>query len=173
MTFPKFAVLPPGFVISTLTRHSLGNVRQSSPGSAVFPASNRAIYIPFRLNAPIVAELLFVLNGAAVSGNIDVGIYDKDGTRLISTGSTAQSGISSLQTFNITDTRLDMGLFYLAVAMDNTTGALIRTNQAAAAMRMQGCAQQASAFALPAAATFAAVATAYAPIIGLAARPVL
>jgi hypothetical protein len=57
---------------------------------------------------------MLVLNGATASGNMDVGIYDYAGTRLVSSGSTAQSGTSAFQDFDITDTLLGPGIFYLA-----------------------------------------------------------
>ena len=145
-----------------------------APSSGTFVAANRAVYIPFRIPAPMVVTQLFSMNGAAVSGNIDVGIYDKDGTRLVSSGSTAQAGTSTIQAFNITDTLIGPGQFYLAVAMDNATGTLLRIFLFPAnGTKVMGVAQQASAFALPATATFATESSGYFPMIGLTGRAVL
>jgi hypothetical protein len=91
-------------------------------GSATFVAANRAIFQPFRVAEPCVIKQLYVHNGATASGNIDVGVYSMDGTQLVSTGSTAQSGTSNLQVFDVTDTLIGRGAYYVAVAMDNTTG---------------------------------------------------
>ena len=135
--------------------------------SAVYPAANLAIYAPFRIAAPIVVTDLWCVNGATASGNVDIGIYDGAGNKIVSAGSTAQSGTSTIQTFNITDTLLGGGLFYLAIALDNTTGTFLRFAPSAPVGRIIGLAQQASAFALPATATFATFAQTYLPNMGL------
>ena len=93
----------------------------TSAASATYVAANRAHYIPFVVSEPITVVQLFAYNGATASGNIDMGIYDAKGTKLVSIGSTAQAGTNALQTFDITDTVLGSGRFYLAVAMDNAT----------------------------------------------------
>lgn len=146
-----------------------------TPASAIYPTANLAIYIPFRIPRPIVVTKLWAWNGTVVSGNIDVGIYDATGTRLISAGSTAQAGTSAKQEFNIADTEIGPGLFYIATAMNNTTGTLHRVSALPVElMRLVGCAEQTTAFALPATATFAKVATAaYLPMTGLSIRTVV
>jgi hypothetical protein len=144
----------------------LGNI-----ASGVWPSANLAIYIPFFLVEPVSIAQLFLYNGSAVSGNVDVGLYAEDGTRLVSTGSTAQAGTSMLQFFDVTDTWLGPGVFYLASALDNTTGTTQRVAPSnVMVLSVQGVAQQASAFPLPAAATFAALTFSYLPYVGLARR---
>ena len=141
-------------------------------GSQAYPTANLALFIPFSVTKPIVAVKLFAYNGGTVSGNIDVGIYDANGVRLISSDSTAQAGTSAttaLQSFDITDTQFGPGLFYLAVAMDNTTGCLCAVVPDISPA-FTGMAQMATAFPLPAVATFASCATLYIPLIGLTTR---
>lgn len=123
--------------------------------SATFASANRAHFQPFRVTVPCIIKQLFVANGATASGNIDLGVYAPDGTRLVSTGSTAQSGTNDLQVFDVTDTLIGRGYYYIAVAMDNTTGTLIRNNFSSQTARYQGFAKQDTAFPLPASATFA------------------
>jgi hypothetical protein len=140
-------------------------------GAGSYPAANIAIFVPFRIGQPIKFSTMFIYNGASVSGNIDVGVYACDGTKIVSTGSTAQAGTSSIQTFTVTTTELDSGLFYFAVAMDNATGTLYRHAPSPAAMvNFQGVAQMAAAFPLPATATLATTAYGYAPLVGLTIR---
>ena len=138
----------------------------AAASSATFPASNRAILYPFDITEDITVTQLWSYNGATASGNIDVGIYDSAFGRVVSSGTTAQSGTNSLQVFNITDTPLTAGQYYMAVAMDNTTGTLFRQSFAANHMRAAGCFQMASAFVLPSTITPAAVATAHLPMVG-------
>lgn len=171
------APLPPRDLgnVSTLSLSSIGG---NGPGaltlsSLAWPTANRAVFVPFRISAPLLVRQLFVQNGSAVSGNIDLGVYDAVGTRIVSSGSTAQSGTSVLQVIDITDTQLGPGLFYFAVAIDNTTGTVTRISSAIAAAQMTGAVQMASAFPLPATATFAAIATGVVPVIGASGRSVL
>ena len=177
------AVVPAGQValgqqvmIHTLGAYSIGqesgrSVGSSSAASAAWPSANLAILIPFRLPAPLLVQRLFLLNGATASGNVDIGIYDVAGTRLVSTGSTAQSGTSAVQSVDVTDTPLAAGLFYLALAMDGTTGTVQRkTTSNVASCKALGMAQVASAFALPATVTFATCTNAFIPYFGLTAR---
>ena len=177
MTWPALAL--PLVTMHTHSPQAIGTELATAAGklstaaSAVYPTANLALFIPFWLGTSHTAVQLFCWNGATVSGNIDVGIYAADGTKLVSSGSTAQAGVNVLQAFDIADTVLGPGNYYLAVAMDNTTGTLFRLNIANRTVSGFGCLQQASAFALPAVATFAAYTTSYQPVIGFSTRAVL
>lgn len=148
----------------------------AGPASAAWPAANRALYIPFVLAEAVTVLKLFCVNGGTVSGNLDVGIYNNAGSRLISSGSTAQAGANAIQEFDIADTVIGPGQFYLAMAVDNVTATVARwqpigaTVLAANVLRTTGMAEQASAFPLPASATLAVVSTMYIPLVGLSLR---
>src|SRR3972149_4026032 len=116
-------------VISPWSACSIANCigTMGVPASAVWPTANKALYVPFRIGKPVLVKKLFLINGATVSGNVDVGIYDAAGTRLISAGSTAQAGASALQQFDIADTLLGWGLFYMALAVRNVTATALGT----------------------------------------------
>ena len=162
--------LGPCVTITPFHKDSLAAMLGSTLGSGAYPTLNLAYYYPFILYQPIVVVKLFCYNGSIASGNIDLGIYDKGGTRIQSAGSTAQSGTSAIQSFDITDVLIGPGLFYLAVAMDNITGTLWRASIGQAG-RLMGIFQQSSAFALPSTATFAATSgNLYLPMIGLTTR---
>jgi hypothetical protein len=104
----------------------------SAAASATFPVQYQAILIPFTVVKPAIIVKILVANGAVVSGNIDVGIYTSEGgvspilVNLVSMGLTAQSGVSGIQSFDIADTLLGVGSYYMAITMDNTTGTLYR-----------------------------------------------
>ena len=144
-----------------------------SAATAGWPAANRAIFMPITIYNPITVVKMFIENGASTSGNIDVGIYDSDGAIIVSSGSTAQSGVSATQEFDITDTLLNPGLYYLAAAMDNTTGTVLRWGLSGAVARGIGVAQMASAFPLPSTATFAALASSFIPGVFATLRSVI
>lgn len=163
--------LPVGPTIATLSIECLGAEVGSSVqnyASAAYPAANRAYYIPFHLDEPILVTKLFCANGATVSGNVDMGIYDSNFTRIVSIGSTVQAGTSALQAFDITDTLIGPGDFYLAIALDNATGTIYNgTNPTLPVVQAAGILMQASAFPLPANATPVTSSATTVPLVGL------
>ena len=148
-------------VLSPLAPQSLGVVINAMgyffSGGGAWPTANKAYFIPYSVGGIVTVRKMFVLNGPTLSGNIDVGIYDRNGVRLVSIGSTAQAGVSIIQEFDITDTLLVPGLYYLACAMDNTTGQVEIVGPGLAQGMSMGIAEEASAFPLPATATFAPI----------------
>lgn len=158
-------------VISPLSIESVALAIGQGPtnyASSTYVSANRALFIPFHVYRSILVTKLWSANGATASGNIDVGLYNADKRYIISSGSTAQAGTNTCQQFDITDTLLTPGDYYLAVAMDNATGTLFRSAQTAVNLRRAGLLQQASAFALPTTTfTGAAIASAFIPLIGL------
>jgi hypothetical protein len=165
---------PDSVIIGTWSPEALGieiGALFLTEASAAHPNANRAFFIPFRIARPLTVAKLWSFNGATVSGNIDVGIYDAAGARLVSSGSTAQAGTTAIQEFDVADTALDApAQYYLGVALNNATGTLRRYTPAVPLGAAIGCAQQDTAFPLPSPATFAVHATAYVPIVGLSAR---
>jgi hypothetical protein len=121
-----------------------------APGSAIWPVANAALLIPFVLSEPGTVYELGWHNGSVVSGNCDAGIYDAAGTLLVSTGSTAQAGVSSFQQVNIADTAIPArALHYLAFAMDNITGRMTRLTPQYKWCGIMGLRYKTSSFALP------------------------
>lgn len=140
------------------------------PSSVVWPSANRAFFLPFRLSRPFVATLLWWLNGATVSGNVDCGIYSADGRRIVSAGGVAQSGVTAIQTVDITDQLLVAGQYFLGLVLDNATGTIYRSTLSIPQGRAAGIFEQATAYPLPNPATFAASAWGYLPSCGFAGR---
>lgn len=143
-----------------------------APASTAWPAANRAIFVPFLVYQPLVVVKMMISNGSTAAGNVDVGVYDDQGNLLVSSGSTAQSGTGALQTFDITDTLLLPGLYYMAQAASTTS----HTNVAWAPLALPGCmgiAQMASALPLPATATFATATSSYVPGIAVTTRTLI
>lgn len=164
-----FQALPPLPTISPLSPESIvlgASASLASFASAVLTA-NRAYLIPFHIEEPITVTKLFCANGATASGNVDVGIYSSSFVKLISSGSTAQAGTNVLQIFNVTDTIIGPGDFYLAIAIDNGTGTIFSQNIGTTIGNRIGLLQMASAFPLPATITPAAISSGTTPIVGL------
>ncbi len=166
-------------VISTASMESLGPwARTLAPAAPLntttWPATNQAIYIPFTLAKPYTAARMWLYNGGTVSGNLDLGIYDDQGNTIVTKGSTLQATINVMQFLDITDTVLNPGVYYMAVALDNTTSTP-QTLQVASltTTRTSGILSQSTAFPLPTStATFAAAQAAFVPIIGITSRTV-
>lgn len=164
-----------GPIITPLSMESLGwlarsvGATSSTPASATWPTANKAFYIPFYVagRSFTVRRIAFV-NGATASGNVDVGVYDAAGNRLVSMGSTAQSGTSQAQWLNVADTTLAPDrLYYMAAAMNNTTGTSTRWAPTLEDVRTAGVFVETSAFALPSTATFAVADVAFIPMLVL------
>lgn len=164
-----FIILPsgPNSLSPWLEHHNVGAF-----STAIWPTASMAFYIPFWVANTYVAVKMATHNGSVVSGNVDVGIYDSGGTRLVSSGSTAQAGTNVLQEYDIADTTLVAGQYYLALALDNITGQVFRNALSTLPQWLQaaGVFQQATAFALPATATFAEMTTNYLPWVGVSSR---
>jgi hypothetical protein len=147
-------------IVSTVDRKygiwPLPSALNVSPGT--YPSSDRAFYFPVLVPEPTIVTKLSCSIGSASSGNIDLGVYDEAGTRVVSTGSTAMGSASALQVIDVTDTLLTPGAYYLAVAVDNTTARLSNfSGPLFASCALMGIREQNSAFPLPATATFSDV----------------
>ena len=176
MDIPYSLSLPDGYgCISPFDLSSIASVlgTMGTPSAATWPTTNLAIAIPFRISRSIVLSKAWWYNGATVSYNVDVGIYSADWTKLGSIGSTAQGSASVIVSANLT-TEFGPGLFYLAMAMSNALGTAWRSSSMTLSdMRACGCAQMASALALPANFTPAAIGQAYVPVFGVTVRSVV
>lgn len=136
-------------------------------GAVAWPTANKALYHPIEIPSPVTIYKFWSLNGTGASGNIDIGIYDETGTRLLSTGSTAFSA-SVLQQIDVTDTVISPGRYFLAMAASSTVPTVYRAVLGSAQQYypLLGVFEQTSAFALPSSATFAEISQTYAPYFG-------
>ena len=134
------------------------DISSGMPVSAAFESADRAVYFPIILPAACVVRRLWWANGATVSAtyNIDCGIYADSGygpgTRLVSTGSTAQGTASEVQFVDVADTALAPGLYWIAITCSSTSATLFR-NQTSAAYEASLRLIEAAALPLPATAT--------------------
>lgn len=162
---PLGAINAPG-VLSPLSTAS-GGVFQglNAPfGTATaYPTASLAIFFPLVLNDIVTFSKGGWLNGATVSGNVDIGVYDKALNKLVTAGSTAQSGTSTFQSVSVTSTTLNPDLYWLAFACDNATGTFQAAAQGTPMLRTMGVQIETSAFPLPSTITLANPASAYCP----------
>lgn len=172
----SFSTLSPVRVlISTASvRSSMGSELASNAAvaaSAAWPAANRALYMPLYIESPGVVAKLWWLNGATASGNVDIGLYNADYTKIVSAGSTAQGTINVLQEVDIADVTLARGTYYIGMASDDATATFYRlTPSNLLVAEAAGQLQQSSAFPLPSPAVPVATASVYVPYCGIAFR---
>lgn len=164
-------LLNPMLTISSLGPSGLGNIYWAVGGvlsSGTWPATLRALYFPIRTAREALCSQFWWYNGAAVSGNVDAGIYSLGGRKLASTGSVAQAGTNAVQLADVTNFWLPPGAYYLALVVDNTTATMFRLAPNLVPLRSTGAAQQLLAgLPLPTTFTAAALASAYAPAFGV------
>lgn len=116
--------------------------------------ANRAVYLPIAVTRPVtVIDMHIVVS--TQNGNVDAGIYNWAGTRLVSNGGVA-CGAAGVQTITIADTALSPGWYFMAFASSSSTAVFKGNNLATVAARVSGAQQQSSAYPLPSTATFAA-----------------
>jgi hypothetical protein len=115
----------------------------------------RAIYVPVRVPRRVTVLELGAAVESTSTGNVDIGLYDRFATRLVSTGSTVK--LSSLtQAIEATDTTIGPGLYYLALNNDTTTDTFTTWSLTAPAPAANGVLTETlGAVTLPATATWA------------------
>ena len=127
--------------------------------TSVAATANRAYYFPLYIDRHITVQKLWVLNGAAVSGNIDLGLYNSAGglptTKIISSGATVHANANVIQEVDITDTFLKgPAIYFFGIAADNGTSTFYTQSPGSVGVvRYMGIQQQASAYPLPSTAT--------------------
>lgn len=170
---PRVVITSWGF--NSMVGDTMAPFRLPPTLAGAWPANNRALYIPFTVESPITAYQLAMYNGA-VAGNVDAGLYSYStgttATRLVSVGSTGMAGANVLQVFDITDTALLPGMYFMAfVASTITTATFFRSQHAALILTASGMQQEAlGATTLPATAALANLGTSFAPAMAVIGR---
>lgn len=131
--------------------------------SVNWEAANRVYYVPFWIAAPFNIGKLVWMNGSAVAGNVQMGVYNAAGTLLCTTGTVAQSGTTQPQGAAPTAaTVLLPDRYYWGITMSTTTNARIErfnlTTLPTPFTRLSGFLRESAdpgAFGLPSTATFA------------------
>lgn len=100
--------------------------------SAIWTTASQSVATMVRVRQKMTVKKLYAFNGAAVSGNACIGLYQQHSLgsnsfdRLITSGSVGQAGVSQWQEFNTTDTVIGPGIYWLAYNLDNITGQVTR-----------------------------------------------
>lgn len=104
---------------------------QAMPSSSTVGTANVCYYVPFRVEERTTVTKLWWANGATVSGNIDMGVFDiETGAKLFSTGATAQAGTNAIQQVDITDATLERGTYLMGISFSSSTATIFALNLA-------------------------------------------
>jgi hypothetical protein len=131
-----------------------------------YPVANKALFQPFELPVAQVAKKIAWANSTTQNGNVDVGVYDHVGNLIVSLGGVAM-GTVGIQIADIADTTLLPGYYFLAFVSSSSTGTFSRYAPSAMQLWSNGCQEMASAYPLPAVATFTNPTSAYWPVCWL------
>ena len=134
------------------------------PTASAWPSNGLAIYVPHRIVAPTWVRRVWYVSGNS-TGNVDVGVYNAAGTRLVSSGATAQAGTNTCFFIDVTPTLLMPGDHWLAISYASTTATPFRVAPTGLT-RTQGICQEASAHPLPATMTPVAAGQELIPFFG-------
>lgn len=116
--------------------------------------ANTAVYMPFTIDEPFIFDRLFNIVGSGSNGNLDLGVYYPDYAKIVSTGSTAQSGAAgAMQAISLGKAyRLEPGSYWLGMAANNGSTTVLATQNSGVGNTnciWAGLAAQTSAFPLP------------------------
>lgn len=174
--FPGTGIVSPKMSIGSMGLTSiLGDpcIAANTPASsgAVWPTANKALFLPFILEFPVLAQKM----GALVTtqaGNYDLGIYDEKGNKIVTFGGGAVPA-AGLGTQDIADTALVPGVYYMAMACSSGTAAFQRANPGQPMCRISGVNEMTTAYPLPATLTFTVPSQNYFPAIFIQCNSVL
>jgi hypothetical protein len=121
-------------IITTLSDESMMralsqfNMTLTFQNSVNWPAANRIFYHPFVLKGPFYTGKMVWLNGSAVGGDVEMGVYSHSGLLLCRTGTVAQASANVPQSAAPTVPMwLPPGRYYWGLTMSTTTNSRIES----------------------------------------------
>lgn len=171
-------LLPTPPIFSSYSPLSIGvpmRLNGGAPVAAVaWGTANQARYVPFWITDFCTIVKLMVYCGATGGGNNDMGLYDANGAEVVGVAAAAHPAAAAWHEFDIADTPLVPGLYYVGL-LNTTTTATFLAWQNKEIGRLAGVFSQAvGAGTLPSpTATFAALDAAVVPVVGMALRTLL
>jgi hypothetical protein len=163
-TAPNRLLMPMRHSIDTFTDSWLPT--QAAAGTSAWPSANLAIYVPVGVLSRVVVRKLWYEGTSTSTGNADMALYDASWA--VAVAATNAAKINGVHVFDVTDTTIGPGLYYLALSNDTNTDTFVRWAPAAPMCCAEGIYTEASAYPLPSTATPAANQTlAFIPAMGM------
>lgn len=175
MTFVRSSYGLEAFGAHSIDTFAQGPIYPSivTPSTSTWPLANMAIYVPICVRAPATVMKLWWVNHSTSTGNVCLALYDSAGTRLVTSGSNAKPATANEETFDVTDTKIPAGLFYIGMACSNATDTFYFDTDAAPLQASMGMrTEQLASEVLPATAAWGVnQSMAKLPIMGLLKEP--
>lgn len=142
-------------MVTPLSRWSIGDQLAAGDIPAISSgnmngANNRAFAYPLVIPAPCVIVKAFIHNGASVAGNVDIGLYYENYTKVVTAGGAAQVGVNLIQEFDLTDTVVQPGRYYLVGSASGAATAKQWVYGGEYRLALMGCFVAETAYPLPA-----------------------
>lgn len=167
-------------IISTYSKEAVGVeigdlvATGATPSDLTWPAANRVIWVPIRLQFSFTVARFFVVNAGTVAGNLDLAVVNAAGTLQGTTaGATAQAGTYAVQLAapsggNFT---LAAGLYMMGVGESSATATVRGYGSGEGIYDIQPMGvRQSSVFPIVTGVTFAALANTPIPLFGITSR---
>lgn len=119
-------------------------VMPTATTNANWGTANLVLYMPFTVYESSTAKRLAWMNGSTLVANVHIGIFDESLARLVQSGAVTPVGAGVIQAFNIADTVLAPGRYYLALGSDNASSRFGFFNPDATLVRGVGVAEAAA-----------------------------
>lgn len=117
-------------IISSYSQWMLGPASRwfatNPTATTAWVTANQARYVPLIISEPYnVVKLMVYCGTTSGSGNNDMAVYDAAGTEVIAATAAAHPAAANWQEFNVTDTVLMPGLYYVGILHTTTTGTFL------------------------------------------------
>lgn len=166
-TAPNRLLMPSRHSIDTIT-DSWAHAESGSWTPTAWPSANLAIYVPLRVPKAILVRKLWFASGSTGTGNVDMALYDAAGVAVVTATNAAKVASATEQVFDVTDTPIGPGLYYIGLASDSGTDTFACLAVGAPVYAAMGLRSEASAYPLPSTATWSVPQTlTFFPAMGL------
>lgn len=154
---PNRLLMPARHSIDTIGDSGLPHPLVYGLAAVAWGTANRAVYVPIVVPDRVVVRGLWCSTGSTGTGNVDMGLYDVSGAAVISGTGQAKAASATELVFDVTDTAVGPGSYYIAMSSDSATDTFYThgLTSTAPVATAYGVLTEASAYPLPATATMA------------------
>jgi hypothetical protein len=94
-------------------------INAANDTSGPWVSANDPVACPFVMTEPAVVTHLGVMNGSVAGDSVDIGVYDANWVRMVSTGSQTPATASGFDFYDVTDTPLPSGQYFCVISRNN------------------------------------------------------
>lgn len=165
---PMPAVIFPGSRAASLGT-GISQSGGAAPSQQNWRAANLGLFYPFNVTEPTVFLKLWWMNGSNITGNVDIGLYRSDFSKVYSSGAAARAGSTDTIESHTPSGGLSVpvGSYYFAMSCSSSSGNFRTYNYTGRFLAVGGWLEQTSVGTLPSPATPVSIsATTAVPLFG-------